>query len=121
MALRFNISRIQESSRHLHDISESASDNENDRGILQKMRSRSSPVRGEIVGARLRNGSSSRQMSDEPDTPYRGGNRERGRERERSPRSPVKMELTGHHDYRKPPTGPQKPARSMDRRKTMSR
>lgn len=112
---------MQESSRHLHDISESASDNENDRGTLQKMRSRSSPVRGEISGTRLRNGSSSRHIPDEPDTSYRGGSRERGRERERSPRSPVKMELFGHHDYRKPPTGPQKPARSMDRRKTMSR
>lgn len=48
--------------------------------------------------------------------------RERSHERELSPIIPLPYhEHSGKMEYKKPPTGPQKPARSMDRRKTISR
>lgn len=111
----------------MHDISESASDNETERPKhISILNNSSAPkTKPRVNGSAERNASTpvmidSRQSSfDEADNvKFHGrGTLERGRERERSP--PFKDQFDQR--YRKPPTGPQKPARSLDRRKTFSR
>ncbi|KAG4068559.1 hypothetical protein HA402_004900 [Bradysia odoriphaga] len=117
------------SSRYLHDISESASDNETDRpkhisiqnsSGAPKPRQRVSSSAERNASTPLMNGSRQSSFDEADNVKFRGptfGTLERGRERERV--SPYKDEFD--QGYRKPPTGPQKPARSLDRRKTFSR
>lgn len=114
----------------MHDISESASDNETDRpkhtSILNnsgapKLRSRvSTSVERNTSTPLLLNGSRHSSFDESDNVKFHGpsfNTLERGRERERN--SPFKDQYD--QGYRKPPTGPQKPARSLDRRKTISR
>lgn len=114
----------------MHDISESASDNETERPkhTLISNNSSGSKLRPKFGNSTERNTSTplllngSRHSSfDESDNAKFHGSTlntlERGRERERS--SPFKDRYD--QEYKKPPTGPQKPARSLDRRKTFSR
>lgn len=114
----------------MHDISESASDNETERpkhiSILnssgaQKLRPKvSNSAERNTSTPLLLNGSRHSSFDESDNVKFHGASfntLERGRERERT--SPFKDQYD--QGYRKPPTGPQKPARSLDRRKTFSR
>lgn len=114
----------------MHDISESASDNETERpkhisisnsSATLKLRPRvSNSVERNTSTPLLLNGSRHSSFDESDNVKFHGASLntlERGRERERT--SPFKDQYD--QGYRKPPTGPQKPARSLDRRKTFSR
>ncbi|KAJ6647310.1 hypothetical protein Bhyg_02532 [Pseudolycoriella hygida] len=112
------------SSRYLHDISESASDNETDRpkntstlnnSGTPKLRSRiGNSVERNTSTPLLLNGSRHSSFDESDNVKFHKtsfNTLERGRERERT--SPFKDQYD--QGYRKPPTGPPKPARSLDR------
>lgn len=114
----------------MHDISESASDNETERpkhisisnsSVAPKLRPKvSNSVERNTSTPLLLNGSRHSSFDESDNVKFHGASfntLERGRERERT--SPFKDQYD--QGYRKPPTGPQKPARSLDRRKTFSR
>lgn len=113
----------------MHDISESASDNETERpkhipilnhSAAPKTKPRVSNAAERNTSTPLINGSRHSSFDESDNVKFHGtsfGTLERGRERERA--SPFKDRFD--QGYRKPPTGPQKPARSLDRRKTFSR
>lgn len=116
----------------MHDISESASDNETERpkhtsisnnSGAPKIRPRASnSMERNTSTPLLLNGSRQSSFDESDNVKFHGtsfNTLERGRERERA--SPFKLKDQYEQGYRKPPTGPQKPARSLDRRKTFSR
>lgn len=91
---------MHRSSTHIHDISESASDNDTDRNRRDATPDRTIPYRSH-------------------DNRYNDTTLKRVRDRERS-RSVAASQIKTEN--RKPPTAPpQKPARNVDRRKTFSR
>lgn len=97
---------------------------EHDSTLTNKMRSRSSPNRGQSYAIRHRSPSQQQYAPEHLIEDYRESyrhSRERGRERDKTSRSPPYHDQSDHLESRKPPTGPQKPLRNIDRRKTISR
>lgn len=136
-------------SRDLHDISESASDNElaaqqhhhnhlqngstnkkthhsssllSDSSLARSGRERSPKPRSSLSSSTRaatlnRNGKLSSYDEDDqllpPMTPPRDGRR--------STSVDARINTLSRHDYRKPPPGPQKPARTFEKRRSVSR
>ncbi|XP_059622589.1 uncharacterized protein LOC132265824 [Phlebotomus argentipes] len=129
-------------SRNLHDISESASDNENSptgrhrSAPAKPQRGRQSAestsiIKSTTLNRRTPNGvtvSSSHDEDAETEMPFQRKRHyfeEASRRHDSPARTTLRRELsfggTGSNDYRKPPPGPQKPARLFEKRRAYSR